>query len=59
MVLVSPRQIPTRGVPADVFCPGCGYHLEPWEVHMLKWLDCPLCGAQLELGLTLEVAVVE
>jgi hypothetical protein len=27
------------------------YALEPWEVHLLKYLDCPYCGsAALELG---------
>lgn len=39
---------------ADVFCSACMYGLEPWEVHLLKYLDCPYCGANLELGQGIE-----
>lgn len=37
---------------AQVFCPSCTYELEPWEVHLLKTLDCPCCGCSLELEAT-------
>jgi len=39
----------------EVYCPHCGHELESWEVHLLKYLDCPFCGGDLELGATVRI----
>ena len=39
----------------DVYCSQCSQELEQWEVHLLKYLDCPYCGASLELGATMRI----
>lgn len=48
--LASAAQLST-----EVFCPQCSHELEPWEVHLLKYLDCAFCGAKLELGTTMRI----
>lgn len=55
--LSSARRPSSRAELVDVFCPQCTYALEPWEIHLLKWLDCPFCGAQLELGTGADLAL--
>lgn len=52
-LLVSPERS-AAAAPPDVFCPQCGYALHPWEVHLLKLLECPDCASKLELGLSIE-----
>ena len=39
----------------ELYCPQCGHELEKWEIHLLKYLDCPCCGAKLEFGATMRV----
>jgi hypothetical protein len=47
----------SAGVSTEVFCSQCSHELERWEVHLLKELACPCCGAAVELGATVRIAV--
>lgn len=45
----------TAATSTDVYCSQCSQELESWEVHLLKHLNCPHCGATLELGATMRI----
>jgi hypothetical protein len=42
---------------SQVFCPSCAHELDDWEIHLLKFLDCPFCGGSLELGAAIPMTV--
>lgn len=44
-------------IATDVYCPQCSYELDSWEIHLLKHLACPCCGAQVDLGVSVELSI--
>jgi hypothetical protein len=53
----QPRHDGKADMPTRVFCPDCSYELEEWELQLARWLDCPLCGSRLELGVTVPFGI--